>query len=178
MTFDLLRLIEVGGKEWKRDSRHRIYFDDIAFWYGLQCKTDPHTGRVVSATLDGLNIETTEARELLIRLKAVRVWYDVGKQTFTWPDVPDITRVAEKIVAAIMKALPPEQAPDPSRVHEYGSTFHVDASVALDAALKRKDPDAVSQARSRLALIKPRPSPLVKKIVKREPPSGSGPGPS
>jgi hypothetical protein len=163
MAFDAQQLLLVGGKEWKRDHRHRIYIENIASLYGLKWEADPRSGRLINATLDGSPIDTADARELLARLKGVKIWYDLGKREFQWRDAPDIKKIAERVVLAIEKALPSDQTVDPRRVHDYGSTYHVDASREFDEARANGDQQALECARAKLALVKPRPNVLMGK---------------
>jgi len=168
MMLDAQRLVAAGGKEWKRDSRHRVYFENVSQLYGLRYEVDPRSGDITTATLDGVVIGVEEARDLLSRLKDVKIWYDLGRHRFQWRDSPEIKRIAEKVVQAIQLALPPDEAPDPTRIHEYGSAFHVQASQELDAAFKRGDTAAKAQAQAKLTLVKPRPSALtIRKKVRR-----------
>lgn len=161
MSFDAQRLLQVGGVEWKRDRRHRIYIENIASWYGLKWETEPKTGALVTATLDGIPIDTASARELLARLKGIKIWYDLGKHEFQWRDAPDIKRIAERVVHAIERALPADQVPDPSRVYDYGGAYHIEASRELESASKSGDQDALRMARAKLALVRPRPTTLM-----------------
>lgn len=163
MAFDAQQLLLVGGKEWKRDHRHRIYIENIATLYGLKWEADPKSGRLLKATLDGSPIDTADARELLARLKGVKIWYDLGKREFQWRDAPDIRKIAERVVLAIERALPPEQTVDPNRIYEYGSAYHVEASRELDEARASGDHEALKAARDKLALVKPRPNVLIGK---------------
>ncbi len=168
MSFDAQRLIQVGGKEWKRDRRHRIYIENIASWYGLKWETASRTGALISATLDGEPVDLSVARDLLVRLKGIKIWYDLAKHEFQWRDAPDIRRIAERVVSALEKALPSEQVLDPSRVYDYGGSFHVEASRELDLARGSGDPGAMARARAKLALVKPRPTSLMMAAKKPE----------
>lgn len=161
MSFDAQRLLQVGGKEWKRDRRHRIYIENIASWYGLKWETDSKTGALVSATLDDAPIDIMTARDLLARLKGIKIWFDLSKHEFQWRDAPDIRRIAERVVSALEKALPSEQVLDPMRVYDYGGAYHVEASRELESARLSGDPDALTRARAKLALVKPRPNTLM-----------------
>jgi hypothetical protein len=160
MASDVERLLQAGGREWKRDRRHRVYFENIAPLYGLEYDTDPQTGRLVSAKLDGAPMSTSDARVLLARLRGVKIWYDLRKKEFQWKTLPGIEKIVEKVIHAIGDALPAERAPDASRIHDYGGPFHIEASQELDAALARRDAAAMSAATAKLALVKPRPSQL------------------
>lgn len=160
MASDVERLVQVGGREWKRDRRHRVYFEKIAPLYGLEYETDPQTGRLVSARLDGSPMSTSDARVLLARLRCVKIWYDLRRKQFQWKTVPGVEKIVEKVIRAIGDALPEEHAPDASRIHDYGGRFHIEASQELNAALASRDSNAMSVATAKLALVKPRPSQL------------------
>lgn len=74
-------LTAVGGKEWKRDDKHRVYFNDLASLFGLKT-SHYNTGNISSASLDGQPISNGRAREIAGALSGSKVWYDLGDQQF------------------------------------------------------------------------------------------------
>lgn len=68
------------GSEWEQHGRHRIYFNDLAAWYGLDVSYY-NTGNVSYATLDGERISNSEARRIMARL-AGKVYYDFADGKF------------------------------------------------------------------------------------------------
>lgn len=70
------------GSEWIKPARHgsprrqRIYFAPLQGWYGLLIQPDR------SATLRGQPVEELEARAIIARFQAAKVWFDVMTNTF------------------------------------------------------------------------------------------------
>jgi len=96
----------IGGSEWIRGDKHRIYFNDLPKWYGLQYTTY-NTGNVKSAQLDGQPISNSQARGIIYGLD--KIWYDVKNGDFSYRGDPEYCEKAiEKIKAEAEKAdVPP-----------------------------------------------------------------------
>lgn len=74
-------LIAIGGNEWIRSEKHRIYFNQIAEIYGLKCSYYK-TGNMSKATLNGEHISNSKARKLLSTIESGKVWFDVKTGEF------------------------------------------------------------------------------------------------
>lgn len=75
------RLVEIGGNRWQKGSMDRVYFNDLARWYGLEV-TLYNTGNVFRAWLDGERISNSRAREILNDLAGAKIWFDVNDGRF------------------------------------------------------------------------------------------------
>ena len=74
-------LISMGGNEWRGGTHHRIYFNDLCEWYGLELNFFG-TGNISSAKLGGEKLSNNRATRLRNQLDNARVWYDLSKQEF------------------------------------------------------------------------------------------------
>lgn len=79
--YSLEALLAVGGKEWKKDAMHRVYFNDLPDLFGLKT-SHYNTGNVSSASIDGQSISNARAREISSSLAMSKVWYDLADQEF------------------------------------------------------------------------------------------------
>ena len=72
------QLVAVGGKAWVSGdgTKHRVYFNALDRWYGLQYTTY-NTGSVASATLDGQHLSNSDARRILVATQSGKLWYDL-----------------------------------------------------------------------------------------------------
>lgn len=73
---DVKVLKEIGGQEWQKNGMHRVYFNDLAGWYGLRT-TRYNSGNISGATLNGEAVSNTYARKLILDLIDAKLWYDV-----------------------------------------------------------------------------------------------------
>lgn len=98
-------LVKVGGREWQKAGRHRVYFQDCARWYGLEVNRY-NTGNISSARLDGDTISNSHARQIDTRLSWAKVYYDVGLGQFQGQDIAqaDLGRIVERIKAAVAQS--------------------------------------------------------------------------
>jgi hypothetical protein len=78
---DIEKMKKIGGKEWQTGNHHRIYFNNLIKWFGLEC-TLYGTGNISSASLNGENISNVRAREIAMCLNSGKVWYDVNEKEF------------------------------------------------------------------------------------------------
>ncbi len=78
---EIQKLIEIGGVEWSKNGKHRIYFNNLAELFGLKIERY-NTGQICSATLDGDKISNKVAHNYLIELMDVKIWFDVKTQEF------------------------------------------------------------------------------------------------
>lgn len=129
------QLVELGGSEWQKSGKHRVYFNDLARWFGLDVAYY-NTGNVMNATLNGEPISNSRAREILNTLRQARVWFDVTTGTFQSSGLTEAQ--AQTIIAAIEAAIPAEpvadEAADGSEHQTYTIRFDSDY-VADDVAL-------------------------------------------
>jgi hypothetical protein len=95
------------GSEWVKADKHRIYFNDLTVWYGLECSYY-NTGNVSSATLDGEHVSNCEARRILGRLGGSKVWYDFEDHKFHGRDIGqgDFNVIVKAIRAAAIEDHP------------------------------------------------------------------------
>ena len=94
------KLVEVGGSEWQRGGKHRVYFNNLHEWYGLKLSFY-NTGNLSSATLDGDHMSNTQASRLYGRLCAGRVWWDAADGKF-------YGRIDDELFRPIVKAIKKE----------------------------------------------------------------------
>lgn len=76
-TVDTLKKI---GQEWQKNEMHRIYFNDLATWYGLECEYY-NSGNICYAALNGQKISNSAARRIGSRL-AGKVWFDLADEKY------------------------------------------------------------------------------------------------
>lgn len=81
MALDIEKLVRIGGKEWQKGELHRVYFDDLPTWYGLDCSFY-NTGNVQSARVDGQTVSNAEGRRIFARLACKKFWYDVTDKQY------------------------------------------------------------------------------------------------
>jgi hypothetical protein len=97
------KLAELGN-EWIKGDMHRIYFDDLAGWYGLKTKLY-NSGNINSATFRGDEISNTEAREIENKFLGKKVYFDVNANKFGstgFEKLPkSLAYIVEKITAAV-----------------------------------------------------------------------------
>jgi hypothetical protein len=74
-------LQKIGGSEWKKGDIHRVYFNDLADLFGLECSRYG-TGNISSATLCGEEISNSLAWEIEAALDASKIWFDVADGRF------------------------------------------------------------------------------------------------
>lgn len=105
------QLVAVGGKAWtsKDGTKHRVYFNALDRWYGLQYTTY-NTGNVASATLDGQHLSNSDARRILVATQCGKLWYDLDRQTWASRDLdshydPNIAQVIVERIEAKVAAL-------------------------------------------------------------------------
>lgn len=80
-TMTAEQLVAVGGSEWQRGDKHRVYFNDLASLYGLEVNRYD-TGNISGARLNGEKISNGQARQLLNTLQMAKLWWDVPTGKF------------------------------------------------------------------------------------------------
>ena len=75
------KLVEVGGSEWQKGNNHRVYFNDLHKWYGLET-SHYKTGNISSATLDGEPISNSKAAQIMKRFGYTKIDFDVATGKF------------------------------------------------------------------------------------------------
>jgi hypothetical protein len=81
------RLIQLGSR-WQKAGFDRIYFNNLAEWYGLECGYY-NTGNISWATLDGEKISNNSARKIGAALGWGKVWYDMNTGRFEYKNLKD-----------------------------------------------------------------------------------------
>jgi len=81
MSHDIQTLVKIGGREWKKDNFHRVYFNNLAELYGLRT-SHYKSGNISAATLRGEKISNSLAGEIATALAESKVWYDVADGKF------------------------------------------------------------------------------------------------
>lgn len=100
MAITIETLKKIGGKEWQKGDHHRIYFNNLTGWYGLET-THYNTGNISSATLDGERISNGRARKIEGRLSYGKLYYNVkdGKFYYNGLDRDDFDTLIARIKA-------------------------------------------------------------------------------
>jgi hypothetical protein len=98
---ELSTLISIGGREWKKDALHRVYFNNLDELFGLTCSYY-NTGNISGARLDGETISNSRAGEIARALGASKVWYDVPTGKFMYRVVACRTYSGETMGNAIV----------------------------------------------------------------------------
>lgn len=80
-TMTVEQLVAVGGSEWQRGDKHRVYFNDLASLYGLEVSRY-NTGNISGARLNGEEISNGQARKLISTLQVAKLWWDVPTGKF------------------------------------------------------------------------------------------------
>lgn len=95
---EIEQLVQVGGKLWEKGNMRRVYFNDLAEWYGLDCSYY-NSGNISSARLDGEPISNSQARRIAGELAMAKFWYDLCEGTFYGRglDADDIDLLAARI---------------------------------------------------------------------------------
>lgn len=98
------KLQQIGGVMWERDNIRRVYFNDLARWYGLSYSTYKSSGRPYNCSLDGKPISNNQAYKLITKLQLnAKFWYDVNTGEFASRNLS--TSEFEKIRASILEAM-------------------------------------------------------------------------
>lgn len=79
MNIEILK--QIGGNEWKKGSNHRVYFNDLGHWYGIETERY-NTGNICGATFRGQHMSNSQAKKELSKLMDCKVWYDVTDGKF------------------------------------------------------------------------------------------------
>jgi len=80
------KLVELGGKEWIKNTMHRVYFNQSALvnLFGLKCSYYK-TGNICAAMVNGSYISNNKANEILFDLSG-KFFYDVNENRFCTPN--------------------------------------------------------------------------------------------
>jgi hypothetical protein len=89
----------VGGSRWQKNGMDRVYFNDLARWYGLEVELY-NSGNVRSARLRGEPISNSEARRIMSRFLNAKLWWDVQSGRWEARGLDDADR--DYIVSAIL----------------------------------------------------------------------------
>lgn len=100
-----IEILKEMGNEWQKGDKHRIYFNDLGAYYGIETERY-NTGNICGATQDGERISNSEAKRILGRLLDCKVWYDLNdNQWYSQYNKGDETAKAmcREIIARIKK---------------------------------------------------------------------------
>lgn len=102
MNIEILKQI---GNEWQKGDKHRIYFNDLDVFYGLDVSYY-NTGNVCGATLNGERISNSEAKRILNRLLDCKIYFDVkdGQWYSQYTKGDETAKVMCKTIMANLKA--------------------------------------------------------------------------
>ena len=95
------KLKEIGS-EWEKGNFHRIYFNSLGKWYGVETERYK-TGNICWAALDGEEISNSEARRILGRLADGKVWYCLKENSFFRKGLDEES--AKKIINSIKASI-------------------------------------------------------------------------
>lgn len=84
------QLKKIGGNEWITENHHRIYFNKLEEFVGLECSYYK-TGNIKLAYLNDEHISNTKALRLLAGLKLAKLWFDVKTGEFAHKGLKDET---------------------------------------------------------------------------------------
>lgn len=93
-----IKALKQIGSEWQKGNLHRIYFNNLATWYGLEVE-HYNSGNISAAWIDGEAISNSRAKHLDTTLRFGKVYYDVNAAKFCAQNLEQ--PMANKIVAAI-----------------------------------------------------------------------------
>lgn len=95
------------GSEWQKNEMHRIYFNDLDVWYGLDCSYY-NSGNICGATLDGEKISNTSARKIQGRLSG-KLFFDLADNKFHGKGIEqnDFNVIVAAIKAKMNEAITP-----------------------------------------------------------------------
>jgi hypothetical protein len=96
------KLIAAGGKEWRKDDMHRVYFNDLAQRVGLEYETYK-TGNVKWAKINGTYTSNSHARGIINQLSFGKFWYDVTAGEFRSSSIDEkyVDTITQSIMAQI-----------------------------------------------------------------------------
>ncbi len=83
-----LEAVKTLGKEWSKDTMHRIYIDNPEQYMGLIVHYYG-TGNVSGATLNGESISNSKAKNILAQVG--KVFFDVNKGEFCYDRMTNVT---------------------------------------------------------------------------------------
>jgi hypothetical protein len=73
------------GKEWKKEDKHRIYFDtnELCKLHGLHT-TSYKTGSILSAVMDGEKISNSKAYKIQSQISDLKLYFDINSGKFEY----------------------------------------------------------------------------------------------
>lgn len=104
MTYTADQIIAIGGSEWRKDDKHRVYLNDWAEWVGLDVGYYK-SGNISGATLRDERISNAEAGRLLDAV--YKVYFDAadGKVHIQWGQGDPRSMTREDLAAAIFAGI-------------------------------------------------------------------------
>jgi len=97
-----LKALKQFGAEWQKGSMHRVYFNDLAGWMGLEVELY-NSGNIAHAWDNGAEISNAAARRWMARLADAKVWYDLASDKFAGKNIDnsDLRVIIANIKAAV-----------------------------------------------------------------------------
>lgn len=101
-----IRAMKSIGNEWRAHGKHRIYFNDLADYYGLELGYY-NTGNISYAYLDGKQISNRLARDFLAHISQTKLYYDFedggihGSPKFVEENPTDFERLRDGLMERV-----------------------------------------------------------------------------
>jgi hypothetical protein len=96
-------LSEIGGNEWEKAGKHRVYFNNMYELWGLEVDFYK-TGNVRFASIDGAEISNSQARREMAKLDYGKIYFDFSDCRFHSSGSID-DEVADELTYKITKRL-------------------------------------------------------------------------
>jgi len=97
-------LKNIGGKEWKKGDKRRVYFNDLEKYINLDVGFYK-TGNVNCAYFDGERISNSKASKILWALNSASLWYDIESDKFVSKGLQDRAMTEFEIRETIERAI-------------------------------------------------------------------------
>ena len=112
----LEQLQAAGGQLWEKNQMRRVYFNNLADIFGLECSYYK-TGNISSASVDGEVIANGRANEIAGSLSYGKIWYDLSDSKWHYKIQGNRTysaeKMAEKIIARLKAKIQPVEETKP-----------------------------------------------------------------
>lgn len=91
------------GSSWFKAGATRFYFDNLEEVYGLKINSDKTTGRVLSISLDGEEIQKADGFTLMGKLALGKIWFCTETCTFNHSGLDPV--MANHLIEIISKKI-------------------------------------------------------------------------
>jgi hypothetical protein len=103
---DTTKLTNIGGKEWKKHGKNRIYLNDHVLYDLIDFEYKSRNGNIKTASLNGESVSKKTARGIINTINYAKVWYDVDTETLEFRDLDDVGRIdLQDLVTEAINAL-------------------------------------------------------------------------